>query len=44
MARITIHLPDDLDERVRDRLEYGDSYSAVVQAALTRHLDRTNTE
>ena len=39
MARRTVHIPDDLDERVRAQGETGDSYSGFVQAALRAYLD-----
>lgn len=41
MARRTVHLPDDLDKRVRESGTIDDSFSAVVQEALRQHLDRT---
>ena len=38
MPRRTLWIPDDLDEHVTNDLEYGDSYSKVVQNALREHL------
>ena len=40
MARRTVHIPDDLDERVEAYGGLDDSYSGVVQDALTEFLDR----
>lgn len=38
MSRRTVHLPDDLNQRVLDSGTVEDSFSAVVQDALRRHL------
>jgi metal-responsive CopG/Arc/MetJ family transcriptional regulator len=40
MPTISIHLPDDLKERVDDSLDYGDSRSAMIQEALEKELKR----
>jgi hypothetical protein len=34
VARRTVYIPDDLDERVSAELDHGDSYSAIVSAGL----------
>ncbi len=38
MARITIRLPDDLDERVEDVLNYGESKSEFYRQAAEEKL------
>ncbi|MDQ2053202.1 hypothetical protein [Halobellus sp. H-GB7] len=40
MARRTVHIPDDLDDRVEDYGGLHDSYSGLVQEALREYLDR----
>lgn len=40
MPSVTVHLPDDLKQRVDETLEYGDSRSGLVQEALERELER----
>jgi hypothetical protein len=44
MARRTVYIPDDIDDRVTDELEYGDSYSAKVQAALREFYGMSEVE
>jgi predicted transcriptional regulator len=39
MARRTIHIPDNLDQRVVDLGSTEDSYSGIVQEALREFLD-----
>lgn len=39
MPRRTLWIPDELDAQVTEDLEYGDSYSGVVQDALEQYLD-----
>jgi Arc/MetJ-type ribon-helix-helix transcriptional regulator len=38
MARRTVHIPDDLDDRVEAYGGLGDSYSGIVQDALREYL------
>ena len=40
MARKTVYIPDDLNERVAECGDVSDSYSSIVQAALVEYLDR----
>lgn len=40
MARITIRLPDDLDERVEATLTYGDNKSEFYRQAAEEKLAR----
>ena len=44
MTRRTVHIPDDLDERVLAYGSLGDSYSKIVQEALCEYLDRRESE
>lgn len=39
MARRTVHIPDDLDKRVREFGSTDDSYSGIVSDALREYLD-----
>ena len=39
MQRRTISLSDEVDERVNEELEHGDSRSAVFEAALREYYD-----
>jgi hypothetical protein len=39
VARRTVYIPDDLDERISAELDHGDSYSAIVSAGLERLLE-----
>jgi predicted transcriptional regulator len=39
MARRSIHIPDDLDDRVVAHSTVEDSYSGIVQEALREFLD-----
>ena len=39
MPRRTLSIPDELDKRVTDTLEWSDSYSEVVVTALREYLD-----
>lgn len=41
MNRRTITLTDDLDDRVAERLEYGDNFSEMAREALIDYLDKT---
>lgn len=40
MARITIRIPDDLDERVESLLGYNDSKSEFYRKAVEERLER----
>lgn len=44
MARISIRLPDNLDERVEDALEYGDTKSEFYRQAAEEKLAREAIE
>lgn len=44
MARRTVHIPDELDDRVQESGTAADSYSSIVQAALREHLDAEEIE
>lgn len=44
MARRTVHIPDDLDERIKALGGLDDSYSQLVQEALREYADRRETE
>lgn len=39
MARVTIRIPDELEDEVKEGLTYGDSFSAEVRDALRHYLD-----
>lgn len=39
MARRTVHIPDNLDDRVEAHGGLNDSYSGIVQEALREYLD-----
>jgi len=40
MARITIRLPDSLDDRVEDKLDYGEAKSEWYRRAALEKLER----
>jgi len=40
MARRTVFVPDDLDQRVQDYGTVDDTYSGLVQDALEEYLER----
>lgn len=40
MARRTVHIPDDLDDRVTEFGTTEDSYSGIVSDALREYLDK----
>ena len=44
MPRRTVYIPDDIDDRVTDGLEHGDSYSAKVQQALREFYGMSEVE
>lgn len=44
MARRTVHIPDDLDERIQELGGLDDSYSKIVQEALREWADRREDE
>lgn len=44
MARRTVHIPDDLDERIQDLGGLDDSYSSIVQVALREWAERQESE
>jgi len=44
VARRTVYIPDDLDERISAELDHGDSYSAKVQEALREFYGMSEVE
>ena len=44
MAKRTVHIPDDLDDRVHQYGGLNDNYSKLVQQALREFLDRHANE
>lgn len=42
--RITISLPEELAERLNDKLDYGDNRSAWIAQAIEERLDREADE
>jgi len=44
MARRTVHIPDDLDEKVCELGGVDDSYSGIVQDALREYIDDNTAE
>lgn len=44
MARITIRLPDNLDERVEDELDYGEAKSEWYRRAAFEKLERDDSK
>lgn len=44
MARRTVHIPDDLDQRVCRFGDVEDSYSSIVQDALREYIDENTAE
>jgi metal-responsive CopG/Arc/MetJ family transcriptional regulator len=42
--RITVSLPDDVHDRLNDRLDYGDNRSEWVAEAIVEKLDREADE
>lgn len=44
MPTISIHVPDDVKERLDNHLEYGDSRSKFVTDAVETKLDEEETD
>lgn len=44
MARRTVYIPDDLDERVLESGSVDDSYSSIVTQALREYLAKREAE
>lgn len=43
MARITISLPDDMEQRINEQLDYGDNRSEWIRDAIAEKLDRAES-